>query len=205
MSTPTYNTVTWDVLGSITLERARDDLAAGVVETAENWGERIEEYLANVGITEPQPWCAAAVSTWIMEAEAQAEMKGPIIPTPGAQQLMHQFRKAGRWLQAGKVLHSEVRPGMVAVWDRGRPGAPWRGHAGVVSGVDGSGFLAIEGNATPQGDRVAEIAHTYKARDLFGFGQLSGPLPRRSVAPFLLTFPPAVVGAIYLASLRARR
>lgn len=189
-----------DVIGLAALARARADRDLPVVETAPNWGPRIKQYLANVGISAPAHWCAAALSTWIMEAEQATGWKGPIVPSPGAKHIMQQFRRAGRWLQRAKVLPSEVRPGMVAVWDRGTPAAPWRGHVGMVAGVNGGAFSSIEGNATPAGDRVAAVPRSLRDRSLLGFGVLSGPMPRRPLWPVLLVVPPALLGSILLAN-----
>jgi hypothetical protein len=198
----TYTDAESDVLGLATLEAAKQDL--GVKETEPNWGPRIEEYLATVGIAEPAPWCAAALSTWIVEAEDVIGMKGPTVATPGAKALGDQFKKADRWMAPWSALRHDIKPGMIAVFDRGMPGAEWRGHVGVVSLVGPDFFLAIEGNATAKGDQVAEVKHTRDDHTLLGFGVLSGPVPRRPVLPFLLMTAAAVTGAIYLARTRPR-
>jgi hypothetical protein len=191
-----------DVLGVAALEAAQADLAAGVKETEPNWGPRIAEYLANVGISKPAPWCAAAASTWMMEAEQAIGMTGPVIPSPGAKALGSQFQKGDRWMAAWSALRNDIQPGMVAVFDRGMPGAEWRGHVGIVSQVGPDFFYAIEGNATPAGDRVAEIKHSRQDRTLMGFGVLSGPVPRRPTLPLLL-IPLSLAGALYLAHRKA--
>lgn len=180
-----------DVLGLAALEAARSDL--GVRETEQNWGPRIRQYLETVGISEPAPWCAAAVSTWIREAEQAIGMTGPIVPSPGAKAIGEQFQRADRWMAPWSALRHDIRPGMVAVFDRGVPGAEWRGHVGIVSQVGPDWFLAIEGNTGPAGDRVAEVKHSRDDRSLLGFGVLSGPVPRRPRLPFVLTTIAAIV------------
>jgi hypothetical protein len=194
-----------DVLGLAALAAARADLKAGVVETSPNWSPRIEEYLQTVGISAAEMWCAAAVSTWIVEGEEVIGMTGPVIPSAGAKALGVQFEQADRWMAPWSALRDDIKPGMIAVFDRSIPGKQWRGHVGIVSMAGPDFFLSIEGNSGPKGDRVAENHHSRSDPTLMGFGVLSGPVPRRPILPFVLLSLAALSSAIYLATRRPRR
>lgn len=159
-------------LGEAMLARARADLAAGVRETAPNDGPRIREYLETCGVAPPANCCAAAVTTWMREAAADLHAEPPILGSAGAQVLMHQLKKAGRWYSAAQLLRepSLLRPGMIGVLQRGMPGS-WMGHAFLVDGpVEGTLFPTVEANSGPQGDRVAAMRRDLRDPRFFGAG-----------------------------------
>jgi hypothetical protein len=156
------------------LARARRDLAAGVRETAPNDGPRIREMLAAVGVADPANWCAAAVTTWLLDAAWELGVEPPIRGSAGAKALMAQFQRAGRWVSADELRRdpSLLQPGMVAVWHRGAPGA-WTGHVAVVaSATIGTRFVSIDGNGGPAGDRVADTRRELNDRLFLGVGRV---------------------------------
>lgn len=161
-------------LAAAFLARARADLAAGVREIAPNWGDRIKDMLAAVGVTEPANWCAAAVTTWLREAARGLGVEPPVRGSAGAKALMAQLQQAGRWVSAEEIRRdpSLIQPGMVAVWHRGAPGA-WTGHvAAVASAATGSRFTSIDGNGGPRGDRVDETSRDLNDPLLLGVGRV---------------------------------
>lgn len=157
--------------GLAVLERARADLS--VVEVEHNSSPRIAEYAANFGLTPPLNWCAVATSTWILEAAKRLGVEPPIDGSAVAKNVRDQLIGKGSWTPIEALKASEVRPGDVAVWHRGDPGA-WSGHVGVVESVsaDGHALNTIEGNSGPQGDRVARMVRGLDDPLLLGVGRL---------------------------------
>jgi hypothetical protein len=161
-------------LAAAFLARARADLAAGVRETAPNWGDRIRVMLAAVGVGEPANWCAAAVTTWLREAARELGVDPPIRGSAGAKALMTQLQQAGRWVSADELRRdpSLLKPGMVAVWHRGAPGA-WTGHtAAVASAAVAMRFASLDGNGGPAGDRVTETPRDLRDPLFLGAGRV---------------------------------
>jgi len=164
-------------LGDAVLEAARADLAKGVGEDlGRNDGKRIREYLKPFGLNPPQNWCSVAVAAWLREACERYGIEQPIKGSPGAQATMVQLRKAGLWVDKGKLSDDDLQPGNIVVWRR--PGGPaWWGHIGVIAEhhPGSATFATIEGNSGPLGDRVA-LVMTRKLNDplLLGVGRLDG-------------------------------
>lgn len=191
-----YATLREDELGFATLNEAISDI--GIGEHCPNWGPEIKEYLARVGFHAPAPYCAAAVSDWMVRGGAKTSIQPPINPTAGAQHMMEQFKKVGRWIDLGSVTPDLVAPGMIPVWNRATEAEPWRGHVGVVErmGDDGVTFHTVEGNIiTGPGQGVGRLKRRLDDATLFGFGILSGPMPWDPVPPLLVYEQPPVVQA----------
>ena len=161
-----------DGLAAAVLARAVADLEAGVRESAPNDGDRIGQYLRACGAAPPAHWCAAAVTAWLREAAVELRASPPIPGSAGAKTIMAQLQQAGRWISAAELLRdpSRLRPGMIAVWHRGDPGA-WTGHVGcVLERGEGTTFASVEGNSGPKGDRVARMVRDLRDPRFLGAG-----------------------------------
>lgn len=161
-------------LGESMLAQARADLRDGVRETSYNDGKRIQAYFAGTGAAPPDPWCGAAQRDWLRRGGRTLGIeptKLPIQGSVGAKATMRQLQKARRWIDAQELRRTPemLRPGMIAVWHRGAPGAP-TGHIGTVSQQDGRDFDAIEGNSGERSDRLAEMPHNVDEPNFLGAG-----------------------------------
>lgn len=158
-------------LGQALLDEALATL--GLKESRPNAGPEIDTWLRSVGAGSPNNWCAAAVSHWLKRAARELGAEPPIAGSAGAKAIMGQLQKAARWvdakdLRSGKV---EMRPGMIVVWHRGKPG-DWTGHIGVLERVpvDGVTFSTIEGNSGPTSTEVARMSRRLDDPNLLGMG-----------------------------------
>ena len=161
--------------GLSVLQRAKSDLSNQVKEDlGANDGKRIREYFKNLNSSSGQPWCAAAVSTWMKEAGG-----GPVPGALGALNIGRQFKSAGKWVDKKDIKPEHLSPGNIVVWTR-PSGGPGAGHIGVISSSSGSSFTSIEGNSGPQGDRVYENSHSINDGKLVGIGILSDMKPKNA-------------------------
>src|SRR5678809_680982 len=90
------------------LARKTAELAArdiGIREKGKNAGKRIEQYQATVGIKKGQPYCIAAVCTWIKEACAELGIKHEILFSPSCMRFLEYARKTGH-----AMMPSELGP-----------------------------------------------------------------------------------------------
>ncbi len=152
----------------------------------------------------PGAFCSIAVQTWLQKAAADVNQAMPIAGSPGAKTTRDQLQAKGLWIPANVIRENPdvIRPGMLAVWHRGEPGA-CTGHIGVTTGsVVGDTFATIEANAAP---KVSRFNRSISADNLLGVGWFPcatqpSPLTRMAknwVVPVVLTV--SVVGAAYLA------
>lgn len=188
-----FDQVSTDELGLAALSEATSDV--GIAESCPNWGPEIKEYLAKVGIDSPKPYCAAAVSDWMVRGSYASQIAPPINPTALAKGLAEQFEAAGRWIP-GAGARDVIRPGMVVVWDRATPEEPWRGHTGIVEYAADDGFHTVEANIItgPGAQGVGRLVRPYDDERLMGFGVLSGPMPGETIAPALVLLPALASG-----------
>lgn len=158
------------------LDAARADL--DVRETSPNDGPRVAEMLAVVGLKPPQPWCAAAVTTWLRAAEAATGARAPIKGSALAQEIGRQLARADRWTPVGRIPDSKsLRPGMILVWERG-PRELGRGHVGVIEQALGPRLVqTIEGNSGPLGDGVHRMQRSLDDPNLLGVGWVDVAVP----------------------------
>ena len=124
----------------------------------ENRGQVVEHFLAAVGQSPGQPWCAAFVS-WVGQ---QAVPGWPLPLTAGCQVLFSSAARLG-------FIQPAPSPGSVfLLW---RPQLGRFGHTGFVLGPSGSAWRTIEGNTNPDGGRegfgVFERTRTFAAGDRF--------------------------------------
>lgn len=158
------------------LDAARADLS--VRETAPNDGPRVAEMLAVVGLKPPQPWCAAAVTTWLRVAEAATGVAAPIRGSALAQEIGRQLARADRWTPAEKIPDAQsLRPGMILVWSRG-PRELGKGHVGVIEQPLGPRLVqTVEGNSGPLGDGVYRMKRSLDDPNLLGVGWVDVVVP----------------------------
>jgi hypothetical protein len=155
-------------IGQAVLSRAKADLDAGVKETSDNRGPRIDQYFKEMGWGVGQEWCAAAVSAWMKEAGVSV-VSGSL----GARNLGHQFESAKRWVPKNQLKPEHAQPGNIPVWSRG-PSNSGQGHVGVIESTDGSGnFKYISGNSGSKSDSVTLGGGSIKDGNLIGIGILS--------------------------------
>ena len=165
-------------LGLLTLEEARADLLAGVMEEGgHNLGPAIEAYGKPFGLSPPINWCAVAIAAWVRRASALLDVE-PLVGSPGAQATMGQFRAAGLWTPGDELRrgHKALIPGNIIIWWR-YPNPNWMGHIGVIEEVaigarDQIVTHTIEGNSGVSGDRVARMVRPLNDPKLLGIGRL---------------------------------
>lgn len=158
--------------GDAVLQASLSDLAAGVREDlGPNDGRRIREMAANVGCEPPINWCAAAVSSWIVQAASQLGVDSPVKPSAAARGLMANCMAAGLWVPWHKLEPDLIVPGSIIVWWRVSP-TDWRGHVGIVESLDAAAprVVTIEGNSGVHGDEVARMQRDLFDDHLLGIG-----------------------------------
>jgi len=163
-------------LGTAALQDAQSDV--GVTETSPNSGPRVDQMLANVGVTVPANWCAAAVSTWIFEGATMLGVTRPIQGSASVVVLMNQFRDASNqrvsFLPADYLrAHPEaVAPGMIMILSRGGTGSGL-GHTGIVErNLGGGKYATIEGNSGPNSNSVVRNQRDLSSEAFVGMGVL---------------------------------
>lgn len=115
---------------------AREEI--GVREqTGHNDGERVESYLATVGLESGQPWCAAFVS-WVFEQEGYAQ------PRTGWSPALFNAKVNTRAIQSGNVF---------GIWF---PNLKRIAHVGLVEKREGNWLINIEGNTNVMGSREGD-------------------------------------------------
>jgi len=152
--------------GLAVLHNAQADI--GVSEDlGKNDGQRIREYFKHFGMGAKQDWCAAAVSSWMLEA-GSSPIKGAV----GAREVGNQFAQANLWIPKNKIEPKHLIPGNIAVWSRGPQGSGL-GHIGVIESSNGNNFTSIEGNSGPKSNAVVRNSHSIKDANLLGIGMLT--------------------------------
>lgn len=118
----------------------------GVIETSENDGERIRQYLGSCDIYKPSPWCACFIKFCY-------GLVGLNTPKWSA--------AAKSWTETNRIdATRQVMPGDVGTIYYSKLGRV--GHAFIVEASDGDNVYSIEGNTRPfsilgddrEGDRV---------------------------------------------------
>ena len=149
-----------------------------------------EMYQKPLGLRRDDPYCAAAVTSWMRRASERSGLQSPISGSAGAQTLMAQLKAAGRWVPAARLTPAMVRPGMVFVWNRPEAG-PGKGHTGVaIEGVGAGSAGLVEANQdrlvepiTHQIYAVCQSERSLSDPKLFGAGYLGDmPAPPLSAA-----------------------
>jgi hypothetical protein len=133
----------------VLLEVVRREI--GVLEDppGSNWGPRVQEYLASVGLNFPAPWCAAFLYWCFQEAAQQLGRRNPVVKTGSV--MAHWRNTPGKKIAQKDAVNNPalVRPGHIFIMDFGGG----KGHTGLVESVEG-GFLQVaEGNTNEAGGR----------------------------------------------------
>lgn len=118
----------------------------GVIETSENDGERIRQYLGSCDIYTPQPWCACFIN-WCYKQLG--------LSTPKWSAAARSWTEANRIEATRQVMSGDI--GTIYYSRLGRVG-----HAFIVEASDADNVFTIEGNTRPlgvftddrEGDRV---------------------------------------------------
>lgn len=157
-------------IGRLALQFAIEEMKAGACEIGgNNSGKYVEKYLKPTGLTPPQFWCASFVSWCYMQASGGDKSKMPFKYSPGARDVLAQFKKKN-WtfnLNDGSGLNPE--PGDIIVWWRGKVDG-WSGHIGLVHHCADGFVYTIEGNRSSKVEGFDYKA--VKMEKLLGFGRV---------------------------------
>jgi hypothetical protein len=103
-----------------------------------NWGDKVEEYLASVGIHFPASWCMAFVY-WCHQKALGAN--NPLIKTGG---VLYAWNNTDP-----KMKFKEPKVGDIFIMDFGHG----KGHTGIIERIEGDKLYTIEGNTNDEGVR----------------------------------------------------
>ena len=141
-------------LGIAALSAAQQALAAGVRggQPERFQGPEVTQYLADVGITYPAPWCAAFVY-WCFEQAVAADLTGIAVnPCPRTAGALHLYE-----LAPARCRVNLPAPGDVFVLSHGGG----KGHVGIVESASPDGFQIT----SVEGDTFATLAEARAAGD----------------------------------------
>ncbi len=115
----------------------------GVWEEGHNSGERVGEYLASVGLSKGNPWCAAFVYWCAQQAAKRLLLRNPLPRSGACERILSWAKRAAR-------LVEQPRPGnlFLLISDTGLAH-----HTGFVVAVHGTHLGTIEGNTNLDGSR----------------------------------------------------
>lgn len=156
-------------LGRSALGSAIGELKAGAGEEGgNNRGPWVRKYLQPAGLEEGNSWCASFVSWCYLQACGDDLDAMPFVYSPGARDLLRQFKKQGWGHPPGEGY--QPQPGDLVVWWRLRLQG-WRGHVGLVHQLKDGMLYVIEGNKSP---RVQGFSYVHSRMEkLLGFGHVS--------------------------------
>lgn len=118
----------------------------GVREVGKNQGERVEAYLASVGLGAGHPWCAAFLVWCFDQAAEDLNLDNRFIRTGYCPTI-------ASWAEEADCLFDRPEPGDVFLRRGVTAGIRRFNHAGFVSEVNGAQFGTIEGNTNLTGSR----------------------------------------------------
>lgn len=163
--------------GARVLGVALDDLHEGTyIETSPNHGDAVEARFFRPNDLAPgQPWCAAAVRTWVTDAAAALGVKPPVLGPVLARGWIPAFQAVGGW-KDGPLTPDDVEPGDVLIWKHaltGRdPAYAMRGHIALFERMMAGGLArSLDGNSGVLGDRIAEMPRRLDDPLLLGRGR----------------------------------
>lgn len=128
-------------LHEIALQNAIKEIGTQEEPKGSNWGKRVQQYLASIGINSPAPWCMAFVYFCFDEASKQLQRTNPLVRTGLV---------LGAWNKA-KINNGRIKPepGDIFIMDFGGG----TGHTGIVEKVEGLWIYTVEGNTNDEGGR----------------------------------------------------
>jgi hypothetical protein len=123
----------------------------GVMEDppGSNKGPEVDQYLASVGLSPGNFWCAAFVYWCFDKAAAKLGRTNPLLKTGHV--MTHWNKTTGKKILAVDAadMPSLVKPGNIFLLNTGGSS----GHTGLVEKVDGGFIHTIEGNSNNSGSR----------------------------------------------------
>ncbi len=121
-------------------------MQVGVREQNNNSGPQVDKYLASVGLSPHNPWCAAFVYYCIDKAAIMAREDNPYIKSGGC-------AVVNSWARNRGILYDNPQPGDTFL-KYGYVGKTFRAHhTGFVTDVNGAVFSTREGNSNNLGSR----------------------------------------------------
>ncbi len=136
----------------------------GIHEVGRNDGVRIRQYQKTVGISPPLPYCAAAVCTWIREAEIEL---GQVAQFKRSASALRLLALNSHLAFEPEELTAEDIPAVGVIDHDGV-----RGHAFLIVGMTETGRLqTIEANTDADGSREGDGIYEKDSRNV---GQLAG-------------------------------
>lgn len=144
------------MLAEAVLKHARSYLGVHEEPPGSNDGPMIRQWLANVGIHSPAPWCAAFAYSMFAFGAGECGLSNPCPKTASALRM---------WELADEDYrrHFPAVGSLIVFGHVGADGKPdGHGHVGIVSAVDGYMVSSIEGNSDASGSRTggAVVEHT---------------------------------------------
>jgi len=141
----------------------------GPQETSPNDGPLVREWLADVGMERPMPWCAAFATWCVRQAAREVGARLHFRGSAGALRLLDLN-------QSMMVLEPDGESLEMVIWDHGGG----KGHVGIITGVTRvggmlAGLQVIAGNTSADGlsrdaDSVAERGFPFpSARQIAGY------------------------------------
>lgn len=137
-----------------------------------NTGKYINDWIKFCGLEPPQPWCAAAVCSWLDEARKSEKLNIDLPHTASAADLFEWFSESR--VHTGKLI-SDIIPvkgdiGFIYFSTLGRIG-----HTFVIVDVPSADTVTtIEGNSNPGGSRDGyQVARRYRPMSqIYGVGRI---------------------------------
>ena len=121
----------------------------GVMEEppGSNRGKKVEEYLASVGLSGGQFWCAAFLYWCFQKASEKLGKKNPVLKTGHC--MTHWRDSPGKKINAADAVNKPalIKPGHIFIINTGGS----HGHTGMIERVEGGFIHTIEGNTNPAG------------------------------------------------------
>lgn len=131
--------------------KALDDAKANIGATEEgenNWGPYVKQYLADVGIDAPAPWCAAFVHYRLKQAMVETKTEVDDIPHTGyVPDWVNWAKNEGLWIPV--YPSPECLPGDLVCYYFEAKGECH--HIGFLTVVNGPLIQTVEGNTRSPG------------------------------------------------------
>lgn len=132
-----------NALGLKAVALARQSVGVREEPLGSNWGPYVKIYLASVGLTDPEPWCAAFVNYKIQQAATQLGQKAQWPKTGYCPSI-------GDWARANNAFLSAPVAGCVFLVHSSAEGRYI--HTGFVIAVNDDGTVStVEGNTNDDG------------------------------------------------------